>query len=410
MSPRTRNGLILATIMVPILMLIIGMGFKFRSLASPQSNKWVSAWYASPQKPLEDGISHNGIHQQTIRMVVQPHMDGNKLRIHLSNAFGTRAVTFKQVDVALTTSGAKTNSGSHQSVTFKGKKAITISKGDTDVSDPISMKVKSNDNLTVSLYVQDSGPVTWHRFSMQRSYLANGNHVTDNDKKAYLTSENAWFWLNGIDVYTRSSVKGTIAVLGDSIANGNHSTEDTNRRWPDDLARRLNTQMPMTWSVVNAGLSGNRLLTETPDIGEKLEDRLQRDAFNLTDIQAIILHEGLNDIRQHPDETSADDIIVEMKKIISLAHKHHLKIYGATLGPYEGSSLYTSKGEKTRAAVNHWIRTSDAFDGVIDFDKTLRDPKDPQRYRPGYHAEDNFHPNDRGYQAMANAIKLSLFK
>lgn len=373
--------------------------------------KWVSAWYAPPMAPLDHGISHEGFSNQTIRMVVHPHMQGDQLRIHLTNVFGEQAVVIEQVQVALSTAGASTAAGTSHPVTFDGSQSVTLPIGKAVTSDPVPMNLKQNQNVTVSLFIsRPSGPVTWHRYSMQKTYVADGNHVSDQKGVSFNGSDQDWFWLDGLDVRALSSVKGAIAVIGDSIVNGNHSKVNANHRWPDYLAKRLNAEQPNTWSIINSGISANRLLSQTPIIGEKPINRIQRDAFDLTGIKGVIISEGLNDIRHSPDQVTSDQLINEMKKLIKAGHKKGLKVYGATLVPYKGAKLYSENGEKTREQVNHWIRTSGAFDGILDFDQAVRDPAHPKQYRPGYHAEDHFHPNDKGYQLMANSVDLSIFK
>lgn len=377
-----------------------------------EEGNWIGSWAASPQAPSDKGISHDGIEHQTARFIVHPHLDGSKLRIRLSNTFGSDPLTLDEVHVAVAKKGANIDRGTDHQVTFRGDKSVTIPTGAKTLSDPVSMHVKSDRDLAVSIYVRkDSGPATWHKHSMQTSYIStSGNHVSDPSAAAFKTKEEAWLWLTGIDVKAKASVKGAVIVLGDSIANGNHSTLNANRRWPDHLAKRLN-QMPLDHqlSVLNEGLSANRLFESSPKNGDRAISRLSRDVFDQAGVKAVILHEGLNDIRYHPDIDS-EKIISGMKKIIAMTHAKGLKIYGGTLTPFEGSGKYTEKGEKTREAVNQWIRTGGAFDGVIDFDKAVRDPKHPKRYLPKYDHGDHFHPNDAGYQAMANAVDLSMFK
>ncbi|WEG14675.1 SGNH/GDSL hydrolase family protein [Pullulanibacillus sp. KACC 23026] len=392
---------------------LFGCSIDKTSKATEESaGKWVTAWYAPPEAPLNTGISKSGFVNQTIRMIVHPHMEGKKLRIHLTNEFGAQDVALQAIHVAISANGASTSIGTDHTVTFEGKQTVVLPKGGTLTSDVIPLRLKKNQNLVVSLYVkQPSGNVTWHRYSMQDTYVATGNHVSDHLSTAFGKTYQEWFWLSGVDVQAASSVKGTIAVIGDSMVNGNHSTPNANLRWTDDLARRLNEDMPNTWSVVSSGISGNRLLSQPPEKGLKAANRIQRDAFNLTGIKAIIISEGMNDIR-HANASNgpiSNQIIAEMKQLISGGHKRGLKVYGATLTPFKGENLYSQTGEETREAVNHWIRTSHEFDGVIDFDKAVRDPKHPKQYRSDYQAGDHFHPNDKGYQAMADAINLTLF-
>ncbi|MBM7553321.1 SGNH/GDSL hydrolase family protein [Thalassobacillus pellis] len=373
--------------------------------------KWVAAWSASMQAPFKEGISQQGFENKTIRMIVHPHIDGNEMRIQLSNAFSKDPLSIEKVQVAAANEGAETVPGTAKQISFKGDQQVTIPPGEVVYSDPIPFKVKNGENLAVSLFVKDdTGPVTWHPRSMQTTYISDGNHVSDTSASSFDKEEEAWFWLGGIDVTTDTSVKGSLVVVGSSIANGNHSTLNANHRWPDYLAKRMNKKKSkVKLSVLNAGISANQLLNSPPKKGEKTMARLEQDVFTQTGVKGVILHQGLNDIRHHPD-IGANKIIEEMKKIIEAAHDEGLKIYGGTLTPFKGSGLYTEKGEKTRQEVNEWIRTSKAFDGVIDFDKALRNPENPARYLPKYDAGDHLHPNDAGYKKMAETIDLSMFE
>ncbi|MGP4107751.1 SGNH/GDSL hydrolase family protein [Virgibacillus sp. L01] len=373
--------------------------------------EWVGAWTASMQSPGEDGVSHKGFENQTIRLILRPHIDGEKMRIRVSNTFGLDPLTIDEVHVAITKNGSEIIPGTDQKVTFGGDEKVTIPSGEKEFSDPIPLKVNSEKNLAVSVYVKDkTGPATWHPHSMQTTYISTGNHVSDSGSSAFKTKEEAWFWLDGVDVVADSSVKGSLVVVGSSIANGNHSTVNANHRWPDYLAKRFNQDSSdVKMSVLNAGISANQLINSHSDKGENALARLERDVFSQTGVKAVILNQGLNDIRHYP-EYDADKIIERMRQVINSVHGQGLKIYGGTLTPFKGSGMYTSKKEKTRQEVNDWIRTSGEFDGVIDFDKALRDPEEPERYLPKYDAGDHLHPNDLGYKKMADSVDLSMFK
>ncbi|MBH9968867.1 SGNH/GDSL hydrolase family protein [[Bacillus] enclensis] len=371
--------------------------------------KWTGAWTASMQAPLSDGISQEGFKNETIRMIIQPHIDGGKVRMRLSNKFASEPLKIDQVCIAESVNRDQIKKDSDHIVTFDGKKKVEIPPGEKKVSDPVSIKVNSDKPLAVSVYVRGaSGPVGWHPHAMQTNYIVKGNQAASAELSAQKKKEKSWFLLEAVDVKADKTVKGAVVVLGSSIANGNHSTPDANHRWPDYLAKRMKASgHPM--SVLNAGISASQLIESTPDKGEGASERIERDVFDQTGIKSVILHQGLNDIRHHP-EYSAGDIIDKMKEIIKKTHDRGLKIYGGTLTPYKGSGMFTPEGEKTRQEVNDWIRNSGEFDGVIDFDKAVRDPEDPERYLPDYDAGDHLHPNDAGYEKMADAVDLSMFK
>ncbi|MCR8851129.1 GDSL-type esterase/lipase family protein [Rossellomorea sp. SC111] len=404
-----RLGVLMTLIMIFVLMLTL-YGHDFRDIINRKINQndWVGAWTTSMQAPFEEGISHKGFEDQTIRMIVHPHVNGKKIRLRLSNAFSEEPLTIQEVHVAISQGESDIEKDSDQKVTFEGKSTVTIPPGERKYSDSVSLEMTDDKPIAVSFYTKErSGPVTWHPVSMQTTYVSSGNRVSASNPSTFKEKEKAWFWLDGVDVPADDSLRGAIVVIGSSIANGNKSTEDTNRRWPDHLARRLN-QDQSDLTIMNAGISGNQLINSHPDKGENTLARLQRDVFSQQGVKALILHQGLNDIRHYP-EYDAEKIIGRMKKIIYSTHDQGLKIYGGTLTPFKGSGIFTSRGEKTRQEVNHWIRTSGKFDGVIDFDKALRDPDEPEHYLKKYDSGDHLHPNDEGYQRMADTVDLSLF-
>jgi len=404
-----RLGILIILLMIFILMLRISWNGSWDIFNKYKNQEdWVGVWTASMQAPFEDGISQKGFENQTIRMVLHPHVDGNKIRLRLSNIFSEEPLAIEEVHVAISQKGSEIDPDTDQQVTFNGKSTLSIPPGERKFSDSISLELSGDKALAVSLYVKEkSGPVTWHPISMQTTYISNGNDVSKSVSSAFNEQENSWFWLDGVDTLADSSVKG-IVVMGSSIANGNSSTVNKNRRWPDYLARRLK-QKDSDLTIMNAGISGNQLINSLPDKGENAYTRLERDVFNQSGVKAVILHQGLNDIRHYP-EYDADKIIERMKQIIDSTHDQGLTIYGGTLTPFKGSGMFTSKGENTRQEVNDWIRTSGEFDGVIDFDKALRDPDEPERYLQKYDSGDHLHPNDAGYKRMADTVDPSLFK
>jgi lysophospholipase L1-like esterase len=404
-----RLGILIILLMIFILMLRISWNGSWDIFNKYKNQEdWVGVWTASMQAPFEDGISQKGFENQTIRMVLHPHVDGNKIRLRLSNIFSEEPLAIEEVHVAISQKGSEIDPDTDQQVTFNGESTLSIPPGERKFSDSISLELSGDKALAVSLYVKEkSGPVTWHPISMQTTYISSGNDVSKAVSSAFNEQENSWFWLDGVDTLADSSVKG-IVVMGSSIANGNSSTVNKNRRWPDYLARRLK-QKDSDLTIMNAGISGNQLINSLPDKGKNAYTRLERDVFNQSGVKAVILHQGLNDIRHYP-EYDADKIIERMKQIIDSTHDQGLTIYGGTLTPFKGSGMFTSKGENTRQEVNDWIRTSGEFDGVIDFDKALRDPDEPERYLQKYDSGDHLHPNDAGYKRMADTVDLSLFK
>jgi lysophospholipase L1-like esterase len=229
-----------------------------------------------------------------------------------------------------------------------------------------------------------------------------------------------WCFVKGVDVSVKNTKKAAanpaaIVAFGDSITDGAKSTRDSNSRWPDILAQRLQAnKKTANISVLNEGISGNRLLHDKA--GPNALARFDRDVLAQSGVKYLILFEGINDIGhtaqplEPADVITADQMILALAQMAQSAHEHGIKVIGATLAPYAGAKYYSESGEQIRQGVNSWIRTSPAFDGVIDFDKITRDPSSPSAYLPTVDSGDHLHPNDTGYKTMANAIDLLLFR
>ncbi|WP_165998900.1 SGNH/GDSL hydrolase family protein [Bacillus sp. Cs-700] len=395
-----------------LLSVVSAKGWPSSMKDAAKKSEWVGSWTASMQAPAKDGNSHEGFKDQTIRLILRPHMEGDKMRIRLSNEFGSLPLSIKEVRVATSRDGANIEKETDQLITFGTKEAVTIPQGETQYSDAIDFPVSADQNVTVSLYVDhETGPTTWHQRSNQTVYMTEkGNHTGDEKGSAYTSKEEAWFWLDRLEVVPDESVEGSVVVMGSSIANGNYSTLNANRRWPDYLANRMNAKdADVKMSVLNAGISANHLINSEEGKGQNAFARLERDVLSQEGIKGVILHEGINDLRHYP-EYDSKKIIDRMKKIIKATHEKGLPIYGGTLTPYKDSSMFTKKGEKTRQEVNEWIRTSGEFDAVIDFDRALRDPGDPEKFLSKYDSGDHLHPNDEGYKKMADEVDFSIFK
>ncbi|WP_408007693.1 SGNH/GDSL hydrolase family protein [Pseudalkalibacillus sp. A8] len=377
---------------------------------------WIGAWSTSPQPPYENGISQEGFENQTVRMIVHPHASGEQVRLRFSNAFNSQPLTFGKVSIALSKSGAETIPDSQEHVTFSGEDSITIPPGAEVISDPLDFEVIDDQNLVVSVYIPEaSGPTTWHNLSRQTSYISgSGDHTEAIDESAFTDTDVSWFWLSGVDVLTKKNHGRVIVTLGDSITDGHSSTIDANLRWPDILDDRLDEEYPnKNFSVLNAGISGNKILRDSPVYGVNALARLNRDVLSQTGATDVILLEGINDIGHIPHTLDSEKIIAGMEQIASQVHSKGLRIYAGTLLPFRDTTIkgyFTEEGELVRQEVNEWIRTSGVFDGVIDFDKVMQDPENPEKLRAEYDAGDHLHPNDAGYQAMADAIDLTLFR
>ncbi len=305
-------------------------------------------------------------------------------------------------------------------VTFSGSESFTIAAGSTAISDPVPMTVAAFSDLAISLYFpEDTGPATNHGVGLQTGYISGtGNHVADAEMPDATEIQTRLF-LSGVEVAAAPGTK-TIVTFGDFITDGAASTPNANHRWPDYLASRLaerSDKAPI--AVINEGISGNRILHDVA--GPNAQARFERDALSWPNGTYVILLEGINDIGfpavkgvpfgtdVNTEPVTADQIIQGYRQLIARAHLRGLKIFGATLTPWNGASYYYADGEAIREAVNKFIRESGEFDGVIDFDAATRDPNDPTKMRAEFQSGDWLHPKDAGYEAMANSIDLSLF-
>jgi len=250
-----------------------------------------------------------------------------------------------------------------------------------------------------------TGPLTNHPFTAQGNYLAGGDATLTADTGRFGDTP-CWMLTDGVDVSPAAAATGTVVAFGDSITDTASTTGNTNRRWPDFLARRLNALPGRTLSVANAGLGGNRVLVDRdePFYGVAGVNRFQRDALGTTGVRTVVLLEGINDIGY---DASADAIIAGYRRMITAAHHAGVRILGATVTPFGGSFINTPARRQTWQRLNDWIRHSGAFDGVVDFAAATADPADPSRLRPTYDSGDHLHPGDAGTRAMADAVDLA---
>jgi lysophospholipase L1-like esterase len=393
---------------------------------------WVVVWSTALVQP---GILANvfqlpgAVHNQTIRNIVHPSAGGHTVRVRLSNAFGAAPVTFDAIHIGIQKRGANLLPGSGRPVTFGSGKSVTIREGAAALSDPVSLTFAAGQNLAVSLYISGTtGAITSHSAAFQSNFVSGpGNFSASETENGFRANVQSWLFLSGVEVLADSRISGALVAFGDSITDGDRSTVDGNKRWPDALARRLALAPDgPVFSVVNAGIAGNRLLGNSPCFGAGALARLDVDVIAQTGVRAVILLEGINDIAQ-PDipktsqyqgirpclaqaQITSEEMIAGYKQIILQVHAKALKIFGGTLCPYQGFIAWTRDGEAKRVDVNNWIKTSGAFDGVFDFAAAIADPHDPFKLARDKDSGDHLHPNDVGYAALANAIDLSLLR
>jgi lysophospholipase L1-like esterase len=382
--------------------------------AKSNDKQWVGTWASAPlldahQKPAEELFALGG-QGATLREVVHVSIGGEMVRVRFSNLYGAAPLVIGAAEVAQSAKGAAITAGSGKALTFHGQPTVSIPAGALAVSDPIVFKFAPLSDLTVSFFLPSpTGPVTEHQLGVSTSYHAAGNVVSSAtlDAPSTVTS---WEYLNGIDTLA-SDKAGAVITLGDSITDGAKSTPDTNQRWPDELARRLQADSKFkSLSVLNEGISGNKIMLD--GAGPNALARFDRDVLAQSGAKYLLILEGINDIgRLHtvPNGTTSAELIFAMDQMIQRAHAHGIVVIGCTLTPYHGAGYYTEEGEAIRKAVNEYIR-SGAFDGFVDLEAAVRDPEHPDTFLPANDPGDHLHPNDAGYKVMGDAIDLKLFK
>lgn len=345
----------------------------------------------------------------TIRQLVRVSIAGKRIRLRFSNESGSDVLPLGHVHVGLAGPDGSIAAGSDRAVTFAGRSTIVIPGGAPILTDPIDLPVKALERLVVSIHVPGAIPRTGHTLMQYMAGVAgdqSGAVQLPQQRLARLTA-----LVTEVDV-DADSATGVVVCLGDSITDGATSTTNAFRSWPDRLAERLAPSGK--WAVVNTGIGGNKLLRY--GTGPNALARLDRDVLAVPGVKMIILLEGINDIGRGfqstgvQDPVTADALIAADRQIIQRAHDHGIKVIGATLTPYQGAAYASPAGEEVREALNKWIMTGNAFDGVVDFAAATADPANPLAFRPDYNIRDKLHPNDAGYKAMADVIDLKLLK
>ncbi|MEU1191780.1 SGNH/GDSL hydrolase family protein [Streptomyces sp. NPDC005859] len=358
----------------------------------------VVTWAASADR-LGEGVADRGY-----RLVVRTSVGGSDPRIRLTNAFGDRPVTFDSVHAGVQQQGATLVRGSNRRLSFGGAHSVTIPAGGTALSDALPGRLPATTGLVVSLHSPDAaGPASGHGMAMQTSYVSQGDHTAEESADRWSATTGSWFYLDAVSVRADAST-GAVVALGDSITDGWQSTSDLDRRWPDYLARRLRQADTEIRGVANEGISGNKVLAD--GLGQSALNRLQRDVLSLPGVRTVFLFEGVNDIKAHTGVT-AQDMITGYREIVRRAHEAGKCVVGATVAPFKGWSEWDPAAESVRQDVNTFIRSGGEFDAVTDFDRILRSPYDPERILPVFDGGDHLHPNDKGMQAMADAVDLT---
>jgi lysophospholipase L1-like esterase len=436
-TPHVERRLVFPTIVGGVTLAVLLLGSQSAGVAQRATERWVGTWATSsvvrPRAPqaapaaqrapaqaaqAQRGRGGGGNRQlptftnQTIRQIVRTSLGGERVRVVLSNAFGTAPLTVGAAHIALRATEAAIVPASDRALAFSGRAGVTIPAGAVVFSDAVDFDLPARADLAIDLYLPDvvaatASPFTTHVGAWQTSYLSPEGDHTGTAEMTVAGTTPSWFFLARVEVAAPEQT-GVLVAFGDSITDGTRSTPDTNNRWPDHFAKRLAAH-GVHMGVLNAGISGNRVLSDGSSFSALA--RFDRDVVAATGATYVTVLLGTNDIggaRENPSPSAAD-IIMGHQQFIDRAHAQGLTIYGATLAPFEGANYWTPEGELKREALNEWIRTSDTYDAVIDFDAVLRDPAQPTKLRPEYDSGDHLHPNDAGYAAMADGVDVELF-
>jgi lysophospholipase L1-like esterase len=375
--------------------------------------KWVGSWSTAPQLVEPNNMPPApGLTNSSIRQVVRVSIGGERVRIRFSNEFSNSPVTIKAARIALSKEGSEIISKTDKILTFSGSTSTTMDAGTILVSDPVVFPINARADVSITLYLEKTSQrVTGHPGSRTTSYIIEGNDPSVSDFSNAVTTDH-WYIINGIDVMA-SPDAGAVAILGNSITDGRGSTTNLNNRWPDVLSERLlsNPQTRLV-GVLNMGIGGNCMLSG--GLGPNGISRYKRDILNQAGVKWVIIYLGVNDLGGVRNESAlssvSEKLIQAYKELIISAKSRKLKVYGATIMPFKGNGYYNPFSEKARQKVNQWIRSSGFFDAVIDFDKVLQNPHDPESMLSTFVFQNDFlHPNAEGHLLMGQFVDLNLF-
>jgi len=367
-----------------------------------------------------DALPVSAAKDTTLRQLVRTTLEGSRLRLRISNAFGRSPLAISGVHVAraVARNSSRIDPASDRSVTFAGSAAVTIPAGAEYLSDPVALAVPALATLAVSIHLSEVPKLeTGHPGSRATSYLVSGDELSAPELGGAPTTDH-WYFISGVDVEPARPA-AAIAVLGDSITDGHGVAVNSDTRWPDYLANRLQAS-PATrsLSVLNVGIGGNRMVED--GLGPNAAARFDRDVLARDGVKYLIMLEGVNDLgvltRDAPASAEAHRALLQRMltayaEIIARAHDRGIKVIAATIMPFAGSGYYHpgASTEADRAAINRWLRAASHADAVIDFDAIMRDPAHPERLRKDLDSGDGLHPSAAGYQLMGYSVPLSLF-
>ncbi len=392
------------------------------AVAAGEGKCWIATWASSQQIPEpRNALPNEDLKDATLRQIVRTTIGGQRLRVRLSNLFGTEPLRVGAAAVARSAdrASARIVEGSARALTFSGRRDVVIPPGAEYVSDPVPLSAAPMSHLAITIYLPEA-PVqqTSHPGSRATSYFLHGDQVWAADMPGAKTIDH-WYQIARVEVEAPPAT-AAIVTLGDSITDGSGIKPNSDTRWPDFLARRLQADKRLrNLAVINAGKGGNRVLLD--GLGPNMLARFDRDVLAQPGARYFILLGGVNDLgvltRDAPaghaqHQALVAELIAAYGQMVARARDRGIKAIGATILPYGGSAYYhpDATNEADRQAVNAWIRAPGNFDSVVDFDAAMRDPLNPTRLKAEFDNGDGLHPSIAGYEAMARLVPLSLFE
>ena len=372
-------------------------------------DQWLGTWGTAVQLTEPRNLPPVALAGTTLRQVVRPSVGGDRVRLHLSNAFGDAPIVLSAVHLAASLGEGAIDPATDAALTFGGRAGVTIPPGGGVTSDPLGFALAPRTDLAITMHVEaiSDSVVTGHPGSRTTSYLVAGDAVAAPALPDAVRTDH-WYVLAGLDVEAEGDA---VAILGDSITDGRGSATNEQNRWPDELARRLLANAATDdVAVLNMGIGGNCVLRAC--LGPSALDRFERDVLGRAGVSTLLVLEGVNDIGGSAPDRSAEvaqELIAAYQAMIARAHAHGIRAYGATILPFGGSFYDSPEHEAARQTVNAWIRTSGAFDAVVDLDAALHDPAQPTRLRAAADDGDGLHPSVAGHRMIAEAVDLALF-
>jgi lysophospholipase L1-like esterase len=391
----------------------VSMAARSRGDNAAASLRWIATWAAAPQACEPNNMPGVPLAEKTLVQYVRISRGGERFRLRLSNEFSREPLVIRSASLRPAASVGELTADAPVRVSFGGQPHFTVPAGVAVVSDPIALSAADRALLAISLCFESTPEVlTAHPGSRTTSYIADGDQ-TLGQTVATVKAVDHWYVISGLSVETHQRVP-VVAVIGDSITDGRGSTTNANNRWPDQLLERFYAKTPGGRpALVNLGIGGNRLLRD--GLGPSALARFDRDVLAQPGVTSVIVLEGINDLgtaaaarREGKPHASAEDLIFALGQLATRARLNGLKVFGGTILPFEGAQYFTEEGEAARQKVNAWVRSSGAYDGVVDFDAAMRDPAKPTRLRAELHTGDWLHPNVEGYAAMAATVPLEF--